>query len=98
MMAAMKNPEFESLKQELSQFRLDIITALCDLDAEIDALCKAIEEGTTVSPKRLSQLRLDSAIKLDRFAQFHSRRIGSLGGSPRSPDPPSKKVTREEPS
>jgi hypothetical protein len=76
-----RSQEIEGLKQALSLFRQDVIQAFCELDAEIDALFQALEEGTVVSPQRLRQIRLDSAIKMDRFSKHHSRYIASLDDS-----------------
>jgi hypothetical protein len=67
-----------SLISALEQFRLDVIEALAALDTEIDSLQQALEEGKVVPSERLKELRAKSRMRIERFRNFHSERIGRI--------------------
>lgn len=71
----MASAEIEELKSTLGQFRLDLLNALAAIDVEIDALRQAVEEGETVKPERLKELRSASRMRLGRFLNYHAEHV-----------------------
>jgi len=72
------DPQLEAV---LTQFRLDIIKALADIDVEVDALQQAIAEGKTISRERLQEIRRECRTRvLGRFLDYHAQHISPVSG------------------
>lgn len=71
--------ELNDLKELLTQFRLDLIRRLAEIDVEIEALMQAVEEGESITPQRLKALRKESQKRLHKFADFHAQHLPRIG-------------------
>ncbi len=74
------------LEAALTQFRLDIIKALAEIDVEIDALQQALEEGKTITRERRQQIRNECRTRvLGRFLDYHAQHISPAHIPPKEP-------------
>jgi len=74
------------LEAALTQFRLDVIKALAEIDVEIDALQQALEEGKTITPERRQQIRKECRARvLGRFIDYHAQHIAPVHVPSREP-------------
>lgn len=70
--------EYEDLIEQLTQFRLNVIKALGDIDVELDALSRAVTGKQPVLPETLNRLRDKSRERLKKFQEVHERQIPLL--------------------
>jgi hypothetical protein len=74
------------LEAALTQFRLDVIRALAEIDVEIDALQQAMDEGKTITPERRQQIRKECRARvLGRFIDYHAQHIAPADVPSREP-------------
>jgi len=67
--------DIEELKEVLAQFRIDVITALSEIDVEINALQEAVREQKPVTHVRLKELRNKSRQIRHKFRDYHAQHI-----------------------
>lgn len=70
--------EYEDLVEQLTKFRLEVIDALAGIDAELDALHKAVVTRQPVLPEQLNRLRAKSRERLGKFGEARSHKIPLL--------------------
>jgi len=70
--------DYEDLVKQLTQFRLDVINALSEIDVELDTLQKAVTSGKKVTEEDLKSLRQASRKKLGRFQEYSAQRLALL--------------------